>query len=173
VRLSIRSFAATVLTLACLAPHTAAAQEVSPGLETLTPEQVRTAFLRGGYHVSEPISFDWIAPPVSTLRVQDGRSDRLLMVLVYSDAATAHSVSDRDGPWLVPGYGPGVVRQNLALVQASERELSRLNAADLECEMGIVNIPSSTQAAFQALNPAPYVDSDFLAIVPNGGRSDV
>jgi hypothetical protein len=110
---SIRFFAAIVLNLACLAPHIAAAQEASPGLETWTPEQVRTAFVRGGYQVSEPISFDWIAPPVSTLRVQDGRSDRVLMVLVYRDAPTARAVSDRDGPWLVSGYGPSVFGRTL------------------------------------------------------------
>jgi hypothetical protein len=58
-------------------------------------------------------------------------------------------------------------------MQSSERELSRLYATDLDCEMGVVNLPSSTQAAFQALNPGPHVDYDFLATLPNGGRSDV
>jgi hypothetical protein len=194
------AIAAWATALVSLWPLAAGAQPLDPSSSTLTPEQVRAAFIRAGYDVEEPVTFDWTSPPVTSFRVHDSRfnrrateerwgigaSDRVLLVLVYSDVATARTeeakalarqdmderrdiaLGDGAGPRLVPGYGPSMWQQNVALVQSYELELSRLYAAEAEMEQGGVASPLVAPPA-----PSYTVDGDFIAAVVNAGRVDL
>jgi hypothetical protein len=153
----------------------------------MTADQVRAEFLSLGYQVDAPITW-WTTNHVTTFTVSD-RSDqgtasgRILMVLVYPDTATAQAeiskaqsreVSENTaqdpasaGPHLVPGYGPSILLQNVALVESSQQELARQYAAQLDRDN--LAVFGTGQPMELALAPATHaVDLDFLSAFDNG-----
>jgi hypothetical protein len=145
---SARLIAASLAAAVCLWPVAISAQEAPLPVAGLTVEQARGAFSGAGYQVEPPLDWDWSSPPVSTFRVF-GEQGRVLMVLVYSDSATAQTeraqalanerVANPDvtSPHLVSGFGASVWRGNVALVQSSQSELQRLVQAQTDRENGI------------------------------------
>jgi hypothetical protein len=145
------------------APLAANAQPASS--RDLTVDQVRDQFKADGYQVGAPLNW-WTNGRVATFTVSDGPQprDRIIMVLVYPDTATAQvetAGSDQlTGPRLVPGYGPALVRQNVALVESSRQELNQRYAAEQALE-------DTEFAATSVMPVAPTVvtkavDLDFL-----------
>lgn len=185
-RSTLRSLS-VVLTSAVvsLSPLTAGAQP-APAAD-MTADQVRADFLGLGYQVDAPTTW-WTNNHVTTFTVSD-RSDqgsasgRILMVLVYPNAATAqteistaqaHEAAENadltlaaGGPHLVAGYGPSVLRQNVAVVESTQQELARRYAAELDREnLVVVGTGEPTQVTSA---PAMYaVDLDFLSALNNG-----
>src|ERR1051326_2935185 len=89
----------------------------------LTIDQVRGAYLYPGYEVEPALSWDWTSPPVTSFQVHDLATGRVLMVLVYSDAAAAKTeqrqalANEADptvgDPHLVAGFGRSVLTGNV------------------------------------------------------------
>ena len=75
-----------------------------------TPGQLRTQYSEHGYQVEAPIRW-WTTDQVTSLRVFDTRTDRVVMVLVYPDSGVADAerakaqAHEATGSHLVPGYG--------------------------------------------------------------------
>ena len=73
---------------------------------------------------------------MTSLRVFDTRTDRVVMVLVYPDSGVADAerakaqALEATGSHLVPGYGLSAWHQNVALVESTQEELSRQYAAE-------------------------------------------
>jgi hypothetical protein len=156
-------FASAIVALSA-APFAANAQ--SAPSTNLTVDQVRGEFVAEGYQVSPPINW-WTNNHVTTFTVADGsqHNDRIVTVLVFPDTATAQAEtagSDQlTGPRLVPGYGPALVRQNVALVESTRQELSQRYAVEQALQ---------EQAEFGAASVMPVaptlgttaVDAEFL-----------
>jgi hypothetical protein len=106
---------------------------------------------------------------VSTVGVRDPRSDRVLIVLVYPDNDSAHMAPVRTeaagGPELVPGYGPGVWLDNIAVVQSNVGELNRRHEADLDCDMGRV--------AAESISRPKAEDDDVVTALSGADRVDL
>jgi hypothetical protein len=157
----------------------AEAREAAP---VLTTEQVQASFVRGGYTADSPIY--WQSSELTTFFVRDvestpGATERMLLVLVYSDTAKAEeehrlahaqqeaelgtlvAFSDEDGPELIPGYGRSAWWLNIALVQATR--LSSIAQSDSDNEQGvIVRTGASRRAELNTLNS---VDTDFVDVL--------
>jgi hypothetical protein len=118
----------------------------------LTVDQVRSSFSSAGFQVDQAHTWDWTSPPVTTLQVQDGSDDRVLLVLVYASPTAAQAArlqaEDReqlhnpgsftaDGPRLVEGYGPSVWNNNVALVETTRSELAGLYQRQLDIANGV------------------------------------
>jgi hypothetical protein len=162
----------------------AAGAQPAPSAD-MTVDQVREAFLSQGYQVDEPVPW-WTTNHVTTFTVSDASDQgtgRVLMVLVYPDTATAVAELDKaeareaadtteqptisGGPHLVPGYGPSVWRQNVALIESTQHELSQQYAAQLDRD----NLTAFGTSAPLLAAPAPAtyaVDLDFLTALDNG-----
>jgi hypothetical protein len=161
----LRALASALLAGLLVAPGTVAAQE-------LTPDQLAVAFSRAGFEVEAPITWTWLSPSHTTLRVRDHAAERVLLVIVYGDAATAAAEQRRagaqvdgdaaNGPRLVPGYGPSSWRQNIALVQARQRDLDRWLATELQRSMGMPAMASGGPLVGDSLATLS-VDADVLA----------
>jgi hypothetical protein len=134
VKLHALAFALAVALAFTLLPMSA--QAAAP--RELAPEQVRTAFARAGYVVSEPSVWTDEAVLFMVRDPADGPADRpVLRVFIFLNAAVAaeehrrahlhdearrnRTIADSDdhGPQLLAGYGASVWRANVALVQAS------------------------------------------------------
>jgi hypothetical protein len=198
LRRALHSLLTVVAIMLGLFPTTLGAQQLAPSSLDLTPEQIHLAFVQAGYVVEEPITLDWTSPRVATFRVYDARTnpctsgerwelggfDRVLMVLVYSDTATARAeqlnahaheeiargrgipFNDIEGPYLVPGYGRSTWQHNVALVQSTEHELRRLYAAEHERDQGLTSPVPVPALAYM-------VDDDFRAAIVNAPRIDL
>jgi len=146
------------------APLVANAQPVQS--RDLTVDQVQGGFIAEGYQVGAPLNW-WTNGRVTTFTVSDGQrpSDRIVMVLVYPDTATAQAEtagSDQlTGPRLVPGYGPALVRQNVALVESSRQELNQRYSAEQALEEAQFGATSVLPVAPTVVTRA--VDLEFLS----------
>jgi hypothetical protein len=179
-RSTIRSASIVLVgALVSLWPLAAGAQ---PGpFADMTVDQVRDGFLSQGFQVDAPTTW-WTDSHVTTFTVSDSTSGRILMVLVYPDTATAqaeiamaraHEASDNGelltpvgGPHLVLGYGPSILRQNVALVESTQQELARRYAAQLDRD----NLAAFGTSDPMVATPAPAttaVDLDFLGALDN------
>ena len=161
----------------------AAAAQPAPSTP-LTAEQVRNEFLSQGYLADAPIT--WWTNNLTTFSVSDrtqqaSRTGRVLMVLVYPDAATAQAETDKaralelaanpelavvaGGPHLVPGYGPSILRGNVALVESTQHELAQRYAEQLNLDN---QVAFGTTPAQIGSPPASYlVDLDFVSALDN------
>jgi len=144
------------------APFAASAQSTD-----LTVDRVRSEFVADGYQVSAPLNW-WTNNHVATFTVSDasGQNDRIVMVLVYPDTATAQTEtagSDQlAGPRLVPGYGPALVRQNVALVESTQQALSQRYTS----EQASQEVADFGATAVMPAAPAPVtraVESEFIS----------
>jgi hypothetical protein len=124
-----------------------------------TAEDVRAEFERAGYQVSmtgatgEGVGILFVVDDYEAVSV----TTRVLMVHVYPDAAAA-DVARANGPNLVPGYGPSLWFDNVALVQTSWGEIDRRQSADWDQVAPTV---------------APNVDDDFAAILGPSTQVDL
>jgi hypothetical protein len=157
-------FFAAASTLVAAAPTSLAhAQATSTPL--LSPEQVRAEYLNQGFQTSAPMT--WWTNGSTTFTVEDpteqnSPSARVLMVIVYPDLANARA-AHRDDGHLVPGYGPSVWLDNVALVQTTRGELARRFAAEVER-----NDPTFVQSRLEPERMAEAsfpVALDFLAVL--------
>jgi hypothetical protein len=155
-----RSLLAVVACAASLWPLAVAAQPVAPLDQT--PEHIRGRFVEAGFSADVPTT--WSMSRVTTFTVRDG-AERVLMVLVYADAAAAQA--DRPRAVLVPGYGPSVWHGNVAFVQARLPELIRMYwSQDTTMMMPRVDVERPT-----VWETAVAVDADLLAFL--GGQEQV
>jgi hypothetical protein len=140
----------------------------------LTVDQVRGEFVADGYQVGAPLNL-WSNGRVATFTVSDGPqpTDRIVMVLVYPDTATAQQEtagSDQlTGPRLVPGYGPALVRRNVALVESSRQELNQRYAAEQALEEAEFAATSVMPVAPTVVTRA--VDVEFLTALDRSAAS--
>jgi hypothetical protein len=164
------AFAAATIALSPLAAN---AQE-GPNAD-FTPDHIRAQYVAHGYQAEAPVTW-WTPNHVTTFRVSDPGSDRVLMILVYPDSATADTervtAEARDdssagmGPHLIAGYGYSTWRGNVALVQSTTDELARQyavqQAADSQVTVGA--------AAVETPNPSPTfaVDLDLINVIESG-----
>ncbi len=183
-RSTARSFGVIVASaVVSMWPAASGAQPAPAG--PFTADQVREEFVRQGYQVDTPITW-WTNGHVTTFTVsdpagQEGQAGRILMVLVYPDTATANAELGRalarevendddqhtsvPAPHLVPGYGPSVLRENVALVESTQQELSRRYAAQLDRD----NLsPIGTDEPIARGTATYAVDVDFLGVLDNG-----
>ncbi len=166
----------------CLWPVAAAAQDLMPPADSgLTVEQARNAFASAGFQVDETITWDWTSPPASSLQVHDIANGRVLMVLVYPNAAMAQTArlqaqkseeaqnsgtpiaSDR-GPHLLMGYGESVWIRNLAMVETTQSELDNLYQTLNDRDNGVYVNPLREQ---ETSRPHFAVDLDFVQALTN------
>jgi len=174
---SARLVAASLAAAVCLWPMVGWAQDAQPPSgSALTVEQAVDAFTGGGYQIDQPLSWDWMSPPVTTFQVSDTAKGRVLMVLVYPTAeaaeigrsqALAHEAELYPasgalrgyGPHLVDGYGQSMWRGNVALVQTSQAALNHglrvQNDRESNLYVGTIDVDQSDIA------PSVAVDLDF------------
>jgi hypothetical protein len=137
-----------------------------------TPGQLRTQYSEHGYQVEAPIRW-WTTDQVTSLRVFDTRTDRVVMVLVYPDSGVADAERARaqaleaTGSHLVPGYGLSAWHQNVALVESTQEELSRQYAAEQDRHNQMLLGGGGTDEVVRA-EVIRAVDLDFLSIVDTG-----
>jgi hypothetical protein len=163
------------------------AQAQPAPMVAITVDEARQAFLAQGYQLDTPMTW-WTNNHVTTFTVSDrsgqrSGTGRVLMVLVYPDTATARDeivraqagetsdttqfLTAATAPHLIPGYGPGVLRGNVALVESTQLELAERYAAQLDRD----NLPSSGTSEPMEVTPGPAaysVDDDFLNALDNG-----
>jgi|SRR5579864_6257973 len=132
----------------------------------LTVDQVRADFAADGYEVGAPVNW-WTNDHVTTFTVSvaSQQNDRVVLVLVYPDTATAQAdtagMDQLSGPRLVPGYGPALVRHNVALVETSGQELDQRYTAEQALPGSVVPItpaPVTTAVDVEFINA---LDSSF------------
>lgn len=165
------AFAGVVVGFSPLAANAQAAQ-----VADFTPDQVRAQYLAHGFQADAPVTW-WTSNHVTTFRVSDPVSDRVVMVLVYPDSATAvaerSNAEARDssdaatGPHLVAGYGYSTWRQNVALVESTTDNLARQYAAEQAVDNQVMTgIPASVEPS--NLTPAYAVDLDMIGVIDGG-----
>ena len=137
-----------------------------------TPDQLRAQYSQHGYQVEAPIRW-WTTDQVTSLRVFDPRTDRVVMVLVYPDSGVADAQRARSqaieatGSHLVPGYGLSAWHQNVALVESTLEELSRQYAIEQDRHNQMLPGGGGTDEGIRA-EITRAVDLDFLSIVDTG-----
>jgi hypothetical protein len=125
-------------------------------------EHVRGAYSSAGYQVSTPLNWGWTSPSVSSFRVQDTPSGRVLMVLVYPDAAAAHAAQSQAR--LVSGYGPSTWNGAVAVVQTTQAELDRA----FQLQNNLDNCVDQTgNGSFEPAASNLAVDVDFQQVLSN------
>jgi hypothetical protein len=170
-RSTFRSFLFTAASaVIAIAPMTSAGAQALQG-PILSPEQVRSQYLAQGFQTSVPIT--WWTDGATSFTVEDpteltSPSARILMVIVYPDAATA-TAERRDGAHRVPGYGPRIMQGNVELMQSTRAELARRYAAELAS-----NDPTHVRTTAEpevVAEPSYPVGLDFLAILQDGAAN--
>jgi len=151
--------------------------------EPLTVEQVRDVFEHGGCDTETPIY--WESSQLTTFFARDSFDDRVLLVFVYPDVATAEQehrathaeeeaergtalvFDDDHGPRLMPGYGRSAWWQNVAIMQALQPPLTLNNDGE---PMAIISTNASRRSELAAL---PTVDRDFVLLLRSVAASAV
>ncbi len=153
------------------------AQAQSTASQPITVEQAYTAFSAAGYQVDPIVNWGWLSPSMSTFVVHDPLSERVLMVLVFPDAATAgvfraqmaaHFQSEATDPYVIAGYGPSMWNGNVGLVESTESQLARVGELQAEQNRGMyvdVRLTSDLSA------PDIRVDVDFQQALHNGAAN--
>jgi hypothetical protein len=169
----------TALAAIAIASTTLFASHASAqSLEALrVADEVRDDFVRAGLQADAPTT--WWANGVTTFTVRGAGRDRIAMVLVYPTLEAAQAERRQPGahdangdivstrPHLVPGYGSSVWSGNVAVVQSSLSELSRLY---IDCAEVVIRVDT---AAVDVLAIGADVDTDVIAILDQGLVIDV
>jgi hypothetical protein len=178
-RMSAESLSVGLLTALCLWPVAAAAQ-AGP---SLTVEQVRASFVAAGFQVGPVHRWIWTSPPVTTSQIFDRANGRVLMALVYPDAAAAQAerlqAQAREpaptglslpgyGPHLVPGYGQSLWRTNVALIQTTQSDLDSIYRGQNARDNGVL---VDTVGVSDPGPPNYAVDFDFQQALESGAVS--
>jgi hypothetical protein len=157
---NIMLLVATMLGVASLAPPVAAQQFASDPASVRAVGEVRSALTSAGFIVDEPQTWEWLTPPVSSIRVHDPATGRVLMIVVYpsTESALVARARANDGS-LAAGFGETVWIGNLALSQSTELHLNQFDALVAHRENGGF-IEDELFTLFH--HPTFAVDRDFL-----------
>jgi hypothetical protein len=150
---------ACALALVGLALGPIAARAQAGVSTSLTPDQVRSAFVLAGYTADQPLTWDWLSPPLTSFHAYDQRRGRVLVVRVYPDLFSAKLAAS---PHAAPGYGPTMWFENVALAAACEDDLARLADVDVHRQVGTSETPHP--GATMDL-PKPVLDDDLLSVL--------
>ena len=164
-------FSAFAGAIVAFSPHVASAQAASS--TDFTPDQLQTQYIAHGYRVDAPVTW-WTPDHVTTLRVSDPASDRVVMLLVYPDSATAaaerSNAEAREGrtagmgPHMISGYGYSIWRGNVALVESTADGLARQYAADqAEDNQVMTGMPPAVDSP--NLSPTYAIDQDLIDVI--------
>jgi hypothetical protein len=156
-------------------PLGASAQAAPTG--DFTADQLRSQYIARGYQAETPVAW-WTPNHVITFRVADPNSSRVVMVLVYPDAATAHlerasaeareGVASGVGPHLIAGYSASTWIRNVALVQSSTQDLARQYAAEQAADNQLMTGVPTPPESVSAVTTAYAVDLDILDVLDSG-----
>jgi hypothetical protein len=116
--------------------------------------QLQTAFISAGYAVEPSIDWNWLNPPETSFRVLDRAADRVLLVEIFSDAASAQSQQQST----VPGFSVAISLGNVLIRQSSEQVLRTLATPDYELEL-------LGHSSRPVLTPPSVVDAEFTSLV--------
>jgi hypothetical protein len=160
-------FATASAAVALVPLASASAQSLSTPV--LTPEQVRGRYLAEGFQASQPTT--WWTNGSTSFTVEDpaeqsSPSARVLMVIVYPDAASAEA-ERADGGHVVPGYGPSILQRNVALMQSTRSELARRFADELNRDDPSY-LGTAREAQTVVGEPSYRVALDFIAVIQDG-----
>jgi len=173
----VRSLIATVVAVTmCLwaVGRPVEAQAELTASQPITVEQAYIAFTAAGYQVDPIVNWGWLSPSVSTFVVHDPVAERVLMVLVFPDAAAAglfrgqmaaHFESEAADPYVIAGYGPSMWNGNIGMVESTESQLARVGELQTEQNGGMYADVSLTSDLSQ---PDIRVDVDFQQVLHNG-----
>jgi hypothetical protein len=167
-----RVVATSLLVAGTLLPAAASAQTAP----VMSVDQARSAFSGAGYTLDESHAWDWTWPPVTSFAVHGPNDGRILMVMVYPSmtaAADARQLAESHeqalnagqqvvrsgGPHLVYGYGVSTWNGNVALVQTTQDQLSRVYDAQVNRDMQSVG---DVGLVGDSSTPDTTVDIDFL-----------
>jgi hypothetical protein len=140
----------------------------------MSVDQLQVTFAGAGYRADRvSSSADGLSIVFVTDFFQQQTPDaRVLMVLVYPDAGAAQQARElaeantpglAGSPYLIPGYGPSVWFDNMALVQSNWGVLEARYQAQVEADMGT---PVRTGLDEDQLgHPSVVVDLDFVALL--------
>jgi len=151
-----------------------AVQASAPSIR-MSVEEVRDAFMSGGFQVDQPHAWTWMNPPLTSVQVHDPTSQRVLMLLIYPDSASAQTARmqalahepAQTEPHLIEGYGPSIWNGNVAMVESTQSELDHLMQTRLDETNGV---EVDTNLAWEHSVSNDAVDMDFQqALVLNGG----
>jgi hypothetical protein len=145
-------------------PVTASAQSASA--PPFTADEVRSDYLNQGFVVDAPRAW-WTADQVTTLRITDRGSDRVLMVLVYPDSSMADAARSRvqalehdNSGRLVRGFGTSAWNANVALVESTGSDLAQLYTSDQDRDSLVL---ADSRESPLAWGSTRVVDVDFLS----------
>ena len=142
---------------------------------TMSVAEVRDSFVSGGFQVDQPHVWTWMNPPFTSLQIHDPASQRVLMLMIYPDSASARTArmqalahdSGQAEPHLIEGYGPSVWNGNVAMVESTQSELDHVLQTRLDDTNGV---EVDTNLAWEHSVSNDAVDLDFQqALVVNSG----
>jgi hypothetical protein len=161
-------FAGAVVTFSPLAARAQTARA-----DGFTAEQLRAQYVAHGYQADAPVTW-WIPNHVTSFRVSDLATGRVVMILVYRDVATADldrskaeahdDATAGNGPHLIPGYGYSTWRENVALVESTTDDLARQFTAEQAADNQIM---TGAPVAVETGNAMPTyaVDLDIINVI--------
>ncbi len=168
--------AASALVIASALGSAAGAQVSSPAPSaTMSVADVRDSFISSGFQVDRPHAWTWMNPPFTSLQVHDPASQRVLMLMIYADSASAQrarsqALAHEPGqaePHLIEGYGPSVWSDNVALVETTQMELDKLSQARSDEANGV---EVDTNLAWEHSVSNDAVDLEFQQALVNTRR---
>jgi hypothetical protein len=147
--------------IACATDNGIVASAVSqPAPPGLSVDELRDDFARRGYVVDAATAWEWLSPPVTTFRVQDPHTDRVLLVQVFPDAARAAVASRRAAP--IPCYAARAWISNVALLQADGETLRACMAARVRT--GMAPDPYDDPLDLDPNHRPNGVDAEFISV---------
>jgi hypothetical protein len=141
---------------------------------TMSVDEARDALVSGGFQVDRPHVWTWMNPPFTSLQIRDPASQRVVLLMIYPDAAAARTArmqalahdAVQAEPHLVEGYGPSVWTGNVAMVESTQSELDRLFQTRLDDANGV---QVDTNLAWEHSVNNDAVDMDFQQALVNTG----
>ena len=154
------------------------AAQVSAPAATMSIDNVRDSFINSGFKVDQPYAWTWMNPPFTSLQVHDLASQRVLMILIYPDAASARTARSQAlahepgqaEPHLIEGYGPSVWSENVGIVESTQSELNHILQSRLDQANGL-DIDTNLAWEHSVTNDA--VDLDFRRALVNTRTIDL
>jgi hypothetical protein len=128
-------------------------------MSATNPEVVRASFvdLGAGYEVEAALTWQWLAPPVTSFRVYDRGHGRRLLVEVYPDSLMANIARQRSQTRIT--YGASSWLGNVGLFESHEPYPAYAESVDVS--MGSQDRPAASVSS----SPADDVDADLRAVV--------
>jgi hypothetical protein len=136
-------------------PNVAGAQGAS--LRTTRAEELRAAFVRRGYDVDPTATWDWLSPQVTSFRVHNPQTRRVLLVNIYENTAVAAAEFER-----APGFRYDASTW-LGEATLLESDASSTERTTIECDPAA--LPAGTWSAELPNAPNVDVDDQYVHIV--------